>query len=651
MAADGRAGRRSGWWPEIDGLRGVAVLAVVLYHVFPGALPGGFVGVDIFFVISGYLITDHLRRHFVRGRRALRDFYSRRLCRVLPALLCVLVAILPAGWISLLPVEFAGLGSDVAGAAFSVSNILSWREQGYFDRAAALKPLLHLWSLGVEEQFYLLWPPLMRLASRGNIRLPVLLGATAAVSAGLGGLAAVLDPAAGFYTPLPRVWEFMSGAALTTVPFRESGFLSEQQRNLLSWPIMGGLGLVFALAAPSPLFPTPLALFPVCLTALLLVIGAQASVARRFLCMGWLRWFGAISYPLYLWHWPLVSWHHIVFGVGTLRNKAGIFILVLSILLAWLTTRLVEAYFRKEQRRHAKALCLLIGTCAVGLAGLFVEDRQGWPDRYHESTARLDVAGLNLAVRQGIFVTTPHMDVTRENGITIAAIGNAGSVIVMTGDSLLLQWGARVEQLLVENRLKHRVVFIAGAACSPFAGKAYLPEFAFCRSMQNIQRQIIGKYHAKTVVIGTSWQGLLAGDGPAQAGMKEDFTRQIEGLSDYGVRDVWLVLPTPSDSGFDPARLVRRDFLTVRVNEAAVRTGVPIADLRRDAATVTDLVNAIAAGSGAHVLDAWTDICGAGPNCAVLDETGAPKYADRDHLRPQFVKNHAHFLDGLLTED
>ena len=147
--------------PDVDGLRALAVLAVLGYHAFPGAVPGGFVGVDVFFVISGFLITGIILDELGRGRFTFTGFYWRRIRRIFPALILVLAACLALGWRVLLPDEFAQLGKHVAAGAAFVSNIALWRESGYFDAAAELKPLLHLWSLGIEEQFYIFWPLLL----------------------------------------------------------------------------------------------------------------------------------------------------------------------------------------------------------------------------------------------------------------------------------------------------------------------------------------------------------------------------------------------------------------------------------------------------------------------------------------------------------
>nr|WP_242010162.1 acyltransferase family protein [Acetobacter conturbans] len=644
---------RKGWRPDIDGLRAVAVLSVVLYHVFPALMPGGFVGVDVFFVISGFLITGHLLEHDAKGRVGLLDFYLRRICRLAPALLCVLAAILVAGWFTLLPVEFAELGKDVSGAALSISNLLSWHEQGYFDREAALKPLLHVWSLGVEEQFYLIWPLLLLGICRWHKHRGFLMASVFTVSGVISCFYAFTNPTAGFYSPFSRLWEFLLGGGLVflqTSDHRRTGLvLSPRSRMMLSWCGSVAFGVALALLRPGRFFPGPLALLPAGATAMLLAAGPDSIVNKELLSRPALRWIGRLSYPLYLWHWPLVSWHHIIYGVGTLRNKAGLSIIAASTVLGWLTSAVAERPFRSQHHRGRKAVSLLVALALMCAAGLLVWQKQGWPGRYEPSAATIDVSRINLAVKQGIFSRTPHMKIRRENGITIAVMGDAGDTVMLTGDSLLFQWGPRVEQLLVEGRLKHTVVFVSGPACSPFFRNDYLPMFNFCTVMPDIQRQVIQQYHVRTLVAGAAWPPILLQHRQDQEAFKEDIVRQIKDFSSLGVRAVWLILPTPMDARFDPAALVQRSLLRTTVNEQAIKSGVPISELRDYSDEMAATLRDIARRSQVGVIDPYADICGSSPSCFILDTDGEPKYADMSHLRPEFVKKHIHFLDSILT--
>jgi peptidoglycan/LPS O-acetylase OafA/YrhL len=200
--------------PDIDGLRAIAVLAVVAYHAFPGGVRGGFSGVDVFFVISGFLISSLIVNRLERGDFTFRDFYLRRLRRLSPSLAVVLAAVFIFGWFALLGDEFMGLGRHLAGGAGFMANFLYWRESGYFDPGLETKPLMHLWSLGVEEQFYLLFPPLLVLAWRRGLALFAGTAVLLLVSFGFNLAWSLSDPTADFYSPLTRFWELLSGVLL-----------------------------------------------------------------------------------------------------------------------------------------------------------------------------------------------------------------------------------------------------------------------------------------------------------------------------------------------------------------------------------------------------------------------------------------------------
>ena len=231
--------------PDIDGLRAFAVLSVVLYHAFPNVIRGGYVGVDIFFVISGFLISSILFREVTEDRFSLAAFYGRRIRRIFPALALCLTVVLAYGFVALMPFELAQLGKHVFFGASFLSNIALWSETGYFDTAASLKPLRHLWSLGIEEQFYILWPALLWAAFRTKIPTGYLLIALFLTSFSINiGLAAT-SLAADFYLPISRFWELLAGAGLAWWKGTRIA------PNIRSWLSLAGLA---ALAASVLLF-------------------------------------------------------------------------------------------------------------------------------------------------------------------------------------------------------------------------------------------------------------------------------------------------------------------------------------------------------------------------------------------------------------
>ena len=363
--------------PDIDGLRAIAVMLVVNFHAFPEAMPGGFIGVDIFFVISGFLITGIIVRELDQQRFSLLGFYNRRIRRIFPALIVVLGATLVLGWLWMLPVAFAQLSADVFASAAFFSNIALLLQSGYFDIESARKPLLHLWSLGIEEQFYLFWPLILMLVAR--LRLSILVAASV-IGIGSFVLNAALigsNPIATFYLPLTRAWELLAGAVLACSWNQVSQTFAASNRR-------ASIGLVLIATAAGVLdtksaFPGWWAVLPVAGAALLLSAPA-AWFCRTLLASRPLVWIGLISYPLYLWHWPLLVFFGIIkFGPLTLVERE--LILGLSALLAWLTYWLVESPFRFGRPSPLKLASLCAGMVLITVAGGIVVQGRGFDFR------------------------------------------------------------------------------------------------------------------------------------------------------------------------------------------------------------------------------------------------------------------------------
>jgi len=329
--------------PDIDGLRAVAVMAVVVHHAFPRLLPGGFIGVDVFFVISGYLITHIVTAELDRGTFSLAAFYARRIRRIFPALIVVMLATLVAGVTILLPDEMTSLaGNAIAGALFS-SNLRLLSEVGYFDLDAHAKPLLHLWSLGIEEQFYLAWPLALWLCPRRWRR--GLIAGTIVLSFGLNLALVKTHPAATFYLPFTRAWELMVGAAISGIAIRSQGF------RLLAAGAGFVFGIAFFLYDTAIPFPGWAALVPV-LGAALTILGEDAPFSRLVLAHRWTVFIGRISYPLYLWHWPLLVLAQL-YLLRTLTTSETFVVVGAAVGLAWITYEWIERPIRSRPRGMA----------------------------------------------------------------------------------------------------------------------------------------------------------------------------------------------------------------------------------------------------------------------------------------------------------
>jgi len=364
--------------PDIDGLRAIAVLAVIGFHVF--GVMGGFTGVDIFFVISGFLISTIIFENLEHNSFSFNQFYQRRIRRIFPSLLLVLVACIFFGWAVHFADEYELLGKHVSAGTGFISNLVLWSESGYFDVAAEKKPLLHLWSLGIEEQFYIFWPIFAWLLWKFRTHFLWLAIVLACISFGLNIWQVRVDTVAAFYSPLTRFWELMVGACLAYVMLFQNTLVdrAREKANLLS-----GLGFLFIIASISLLtkeftFPGWWAGLPVLGAALIIVSGPQSWVSQHILSNRVLVWFGLISFPLYLWHWPLLTFVRIL----TDNSKAMMIgSILLSIVLAWLSYQYVEKPIRYGKYQAAKTLALLVAMVVVGISGFAIYQAGGLPAR------------------------------------------------------------------------------------------------------------------------------------------------------------------------------------------------------------------------------------------------------------------------------
>lgn len=390
---------------EIDGLRAIAVLSVVLYHAGVGWLPGGFVGVDVFFVISGYLITQILRRDLQAGTFSVLHFYERRVRRIFPALFLVVLVTIPASLLWALPEQVENTSVSALTALFSVSNFYFWQQSGYFAPATDFMPLLHTWSLGVEEQFYLIFPLFLLVLVRLRLSLFV-------VTAGLmiPAFAAALwlseaKPAVAFYLLPARMWELGLGACLALLP-NVMGKMPAWPRSLREGGAVLGLALIITavlrLRSDMP-FPGWAALLP-CIGAALIILYTQGGgIVQNILSSPIMRFFGLISYSLYLWHWPVLVFTRMLTADAELGLVSASGAVVISITLATLSWRYVEMPFRKSGYVSfpvlAKGLAIT-GFITVVLASANLINN-GFPSRLSNSANILLASGTDTDKENG----------------------------------------------------------------------------------------------------------------------------------------------------------------------------------------------------------------------------------------------------------
>ncbi len=378
---------------DIEGLRAVAALAIVVFHASSGSLPGGFVGVDLFFVISGYLITASIQREMEAGTFSLSTFYARRIRRLYPALLVTILLTMAASFFFLFPRELRHLSRSAIATVLYVSNFYFASRSDYFSEEQ-VQPLLHTWSLGVEEQFYLLYPLFLLAVARGAARKPVVpLAALLAASLALAELMVRVHPTTAFFASPTRFWELAAGGLVALLPPLAWSRLSREIMAIAGGAMAGAALLFFSDAVPVPGMAT---LLPVLGIAMLIKSGEAPTMTARLLAIPPLRYVGRISYSLYLVHWPFI----VLLQANNLTmpaRYATVLSILGSIVLAWLLHILVEAPARRIPiSGHRRRIFVAAGGATAGvvataslvlLAGGF---RERVPDRSRQMIAFLD---------------------------------------------------------------------------------------------------------------------------------------------------------------------------------------------------------------------------------------------------------------------
>ncbi|MGY8709817.1 acyltransferase family protein [Bradyrhizobium sp. 18BD] len=642
--------------PDIDGLRAFAVLSVVLYHAFPSVVRGGYVGVDVFFVISGFLISSILFTEVGEHSFSFTSFYGRRIRRIFPALAVCLFAVLAYGFVSLTPSELAQLGKHVFFGAGFLSNIALWSESGYFGTAATLKPLLHLWSLGIEEQFYIFWPALLWAAVQMKANVGRLLAVLFLVSFAVNVALSITNISDDFYLPVSRFWELLAGAGLA---WWRPIVLTSQVRSWLSFAGLAALLTSVAFFTPDLRFPGWLALLPVAGAVALILAGREATANRIFFSNRAAVFVGLISYPLYIWHWPLISYAYVIRLNKPPTPLMALGLVAASFLLAWATYRFIEFPVRFGAHRHRRTQIVAASMAALGACGLVVWTKVGFPERFPPLPG-VDVRKIGDARLDADFKPTSDMEVSDHDWTFVAHLGHGARKVALSGDSVLFHYGPRVQQLADEGQLAANAYFVTGPRCPPVPEVIQQDKFAACSNLPDKLIGLVRRQKVQSVVLGAAWQGYSAegmqieregrrlplntkeGTDAFYANL-EEYVRLLQG---EGAK-VYIVLGMTGHRRFDPSEMVARNLAGFQI-APDVEKAVPIAELRAALAAVDAKLRAIGERTGATLLDPLPDICGDGESCSPFFGAGEPKFSDRTHLRPVFVQQQVHFLDFLL---
>ncbi|MGJ5177095.1 acyltransferase family protein [Bradyrhizobium oligotrophicum] len=573
---------------DIDWLRAIAVLAVTGFHFEAPGIFGGFVGVDIFFVISGYLITGIITAEIATGRFSFARFYERRVRRLLPALYgMVALTAVPASW-DMLSSERAAFFRAVAAVVTFTSNVFFWQQSGYFDHAAVEKPLLHTWSLAVEEQFYLVLPVVVWAALRiahGRLALPLTLALLAAGSFVLG-LVLMRNgaSAAAFFLSPPRAWEFLLGSlvAASSLPQPRPGVAQRSARALglvlMAVPILS--------LRPGPGFPGVNALAPCLGAALFLWSGTGvANVPRsRLSPLNVAAFFGRISYSLYLWHWPLFAFARFAKPGLVLDGWERAALFVVTVAVAALSWRLVEQPFRNRQLvatpcaafglAAAASLLLLAGSAVGVLRASAVSDA----DRAAQQLDAYNDYDMKPVYRYGTCFTTPDGRVPEDCLRPVAGKTN----VLLWGDSFAAHYYHGLEAQLDPDMVN--IMQASQPTCMP-TFSAETQGVAACRAFAGQMRDTLAQMRPDLVVMSADW--LEDARPPRFAGMVRDLEQTLQRLNEAGIAVV-LLGPSLQFRARLPSMLARARLRGVTPDPAAfVRSDIFALDAAMQAALPT----------------------------------------------------------------
>lgn len=492
---------------EIDGLRALAVLPVILFHAGFETFSGGFVGVDVFFVISGYLITTIILAELEQGKFSIVNFYERRARRILPALFLVMLVCIPFAWFWLLPSDMKDFSQSLVAVSVFASNILFWRESGYFDTAAELKPLLHTWSLAAEEQYYVLFPLFLMLFWRlGKRSILVMLGLVFVASLAVAEWAAYAKPAAAFYLLPTRGWELLIGAFAAF-------YLSKANRKEFGksvGEIGGWLGVVlilfavFAYSKATP-FPGLYALVPTLGTVLFILFATQQTTVGKFVGNKAFVGVGLISYSAYLWHQPLFA-----FARHKEASNANLLIFgslsVASLILAYFSFRFIEAPFRNKNifNRRTIFVTSLGFTIFFIVLGFLGNSKNGFEFRLDEDKRKLlsfNSYNFKDVYRQGDCFLNPEQPYSEFKEFCFAK--NNSDAVLIWGDShaAALSYGLRKD---FDNLSQY-----TASGCPPLLGVS-VSWRPMCEDINNFVSKEIEIRKPKLVLLHANW--LLYGD-------------------------------------------------------------------------------------------------------------------------------------------
>jgi peptidoglycan/LPS O-acetylase OafA/YrhL len=615
--------------PDIDGLRGIAVLAVVLYHFGVPGFTGGYVGVDVFFVVSGYLITGIVLREVRRDEFSIANFYERRIRRIFPALFVTIALTLAMGAVLFTPANFESLGKSAVAITLFVSNVFFWSETGYFNEPAAHKPLLHTWSLSVEEQFYIFYPFVLAIAwrlfgSKMMRWLVVIAGASLALSA----YEVARNPQTAFYWAPTRGWELLLGGLIVSA---NPAWLSLRSRNAFAALGLGAIAAsVFLFDANTP-FPGLWAALPTGGTALILYTGLdRTTVVNRLLTIKLLVGVGLISYSLYLLHWPLLIFaqHLAIIDLTAMQTVGLLFVTLLASAVSW---RWVERPCRSKQRFSRRQVFVGAGlamslTVAVGL---LIVATDGLPTRF-DTPARTEWSECYFRLPSD------------PQGLCRVGSDAAQPTFLLWGDSHARTFRTALSESATR---QSRAGYLAyGAICPPTVMKGPPnpalrsgPNAPQCRQFNDRILEYVESHPELTMIVLVARWSQYGETGPDVAEFVPALRRQLSRLSAMG-RTVVLVNQVP-EVGYNVPRSYRISQLTGRnLSDILGQSRDDYAQSNRRVLAAFETLRS----EGTQVLDVRDRMC-ALIKCRIMD-AGQLLYADDNHLS----EYGSHYISSLF---
>lgn len=620
----------SSYRPDIDGLRSVAVISVILFHINPLLLPGGFVGVDIFFVISGYLISLHIFKDIESSKFTIVEFYRRRVKRIMPAMFVVVAFSIILAQFLYRPEDALDTASSGLWSLFSMANVYFWlyQDTSYFATASNIKPLLHLWSLGVEEQFYIVWP-LVLLVLYKRIATPFFLAlivVTACISFILAELLFERSPSFVYYMLPTRAGELLLGAMAALLVLKYD--LSHLPKTVLSY-----LGMVLIIGSlvflhEDIVFPGFLAIPATLGTAFIILAGhIGPTLPGRFLTLKPMLWVGMISYSAYLWHWPLLAFYR--YGQAEMTLLAGTVIFFLTLGLAWLSYRFVEQPARYTKKSAAQVFLRQFAypTAVLSAIAILAIQLQGYGSRWFSPEYKSDLAQLKEDTRPAVnfdyvchkqFLTEPDMtDPICDLGLPENGKANA----ILWGDSNAAHFVGLTGAF--SNQSEFRFKNLQVGSCPPIYGDPlpFVPanRYRDCKSSLELIWPTILEHDV--VILGGSWTSYYQRS-------NQFFDVFFNTINELVAQDKLVIVygKVPVNPNYD------RLCLEKALSFPYMNCNVEASPLRQDIIEVNERIRQFSAATdNVEFYDINEFLCSNG-SCLVYDEAGKPYYFDASHF-------------------